>query len=147
MKILVDADACPVTEDIIDEARKRRMEVCLFSNFCHQHPDRDGVRVFTLDNAPEASDFALMNHAEPDDIAVTQDHGLACMLLGKKTRILSPRGRLYTPENIDRLMQVRHITRKRKRSGKKIRGKQPPFSENDRQKFMSNFIALLEDKP
>ncbi len=143
MQILVDADACPVIPEIISVAQERDIDVLLVANFCHEYAPTGGVKVITVDKTPDAADIALMNNSRPGDIVVTQDYGVACMVLGKNARAISPRGKIFTDQNITGLMEQRHISRKQRQRGNRTRGPKP-FSVKDHTRFSKNLKKLLE---
>ncbi len=116
MKILVDADACPVKEIIIKIAKEFKLEVYMFIDTSHILED-DYAKVTTVDKANDSADFALANKTNEGDIAITNDYGLASMLLAKKSIVINFNGIAYTSENIDRLLFERHISKKVRLSG------------------------------
>lgn len=108
MKILVDADACPVVDKIEYIAEKRSVPVILFADTAHMmSSDYSEVRI--VDKGADAVDFAIMSVCQPGDIIVTQDYGVAAMALGMKVRAIHHSGREYTNENIEQLLMDRHI--------------------------------------
>ena len=141
-RILVDADACPVIQEIITLASERDWEVCLVSNICHEYSPGEKVKVMTVDKSPQAADLALYNYSRPGDVVVTQDYGLACMVLPKGVGAISPRGKIFTEDNIEGLMNLRHIARKERKRGN-LKGGPPPFSEKDRKRFLRNLLKLI----
>ena len=141
-RILVDADSCPVVDDIASLAHNWGIRVFLISNICHDFSSLHDVSIIRVDNTPEAADFALVNHSQPGDIVVTQDIGVACMVLGKKAKPLSPRGHIYREQDIVSLMEMRHIMQKAKRRGQ-LRGGLKRFSDTDRKRFLKNLKLLV----
>ena len=83
MKILIDADGCPVTKIAIKIAQKFNIKVIIFCDTSHQF-NFDDVKVITVDKGSDSADFALVNAASEKDIVITQDYGLAAMALSKK---------------------------------------------------------------
>lgn len=144
--IFVDADACPVLKEIITVAGRCDLELCVVSNYCHQHDWGAGVKTITVDKSPEAVDIAIMNHARDGDIVVTQDYGLACMLMGKRVRSISPRGRLFHEGNIDVLMQKRHLARIERKRGHRTKGPRP-FTSEDRKSFTRTLEKMIKEIP
>ena len=142
-RILVDADSCPVVDDIVDLAHNHEIPVFLISNICHDYSSRENVSLIQVDNEPEAADLALMNYSRTGDIVVTQDMGVASMLLGKKAKVLSPRGLIYTEENIVPLLEMRHTMQKERRRGHWRGGGPKRFSESDRRRFLKSLRHLL----
>jgi uncharacterized protein YaiI (UPF0178 family) len=145
MKILVDADACPVIPEIIDSAREFALAVTLVSNYCHEMEKYEGVTSVVVDKEPDAVDLAVANLAQRGDIVVTQDYGLAALVLGKGARALSPRGRIFGDNNIETLLHKRHVSRKERRRGVRTRGPRAMTAE-DRRKFVRNLRALIQEK-
>lgn len=142
MRIIVDADACPVKTEIFSIAAARGVAVVLIASMAHQMPSMPGVEVVAVDPEPQAADIAITNLARADDIVVTSDHGLACMVLGRRARPLGFRGERYTDDNIDGIMAQRHISAKARRGGTRQRGPRA-FSDDDRARFRAALIALL----
>ena len=142
MKILVDADSCPVKDEVLAVAREFNIEAWLFASVNHLLSAGTGARVIQVDDYPEAVDLAVISHAEPGDVVVTGDYGLAALALGRGCRAVSPRGRVFQPQEADRLLANRHLTRCLKRGGHRIKGP-APFKPKDRQKFLASLSFLL----
>ncbi len=119
MKILVDADACPVKNEIVKTARKLQIEVIFFIDVNHQLKD-DYATVITVDQGMDSVDLKLINHMEPGDLVISQDYGVASLALGKGGHVLHPSGRELNGTNIDQLMFERHMSRKMRKQG--VRG-------------------------
>lgn len=117
MKILVDADACPVIKEIENIAKKHSLEVIIFADTAHiLESDYSEVRV--VDKGMDAVDFALMAICKQGDIVVTQDYGVAAMALGKGAKAIHHSGKEYTNENIERLLMERYIAKKERTKSK-----------------------------
>lgn len=122
MKILVDADACPVKEIILRKAKAHQMEVTMVCDVSHiLSYDLPFVTVKTVDKGADSADLVLANLAQKEDICVTADYGLAALLLGKGAVVLHPNGFAYTQETIDRMLFERHLSREQRRQ-KKMKG-------------------------
>lgn len=117
----MDADACPrKVLMILNELRRDiGFELVTIATLNHQIY---GDNHLTVDAASQATDLALLNRISPGDIVVTQDWGLAAMALGKKGRPISPKGFLYTDENIDFMLEERHLKAVLRRSGQRTKG-------------------------
>ena len=111
MNILVDADACPVNGIILKIAKKYSLPVTMFMDTSHA-TDKYDCTIITVDKGRDSADFAIANRIHRDDIAVTQDYGLACMLMAKGAVVLNQNGFIYTDDNIDSLLMRRHISGK-----------------------------------
>ena len=142
MKILVDADACPVKEIITDIAKEFEIEVIMFVDTSHILYD-DYSTVITVDKACDSVDFAIANRISKGDIAVTQDYGLASMLLAKQAYVIHQNGFQYTNENIDRMLFERHISKELRRHGKMKSGKIKSRSKENDEKFRNCLTQLI----
>jgi len=118
VKILVDADACPVKEIIVSCGREFEVPVIMFIDTSHFYDDGTSL-VVQVDTASDSVDIAMANRVERGDICVTQDYGLAALLLGKGARVINQNGFIYTNENIERLLFERHISREMRKAGKR----------------------------
>ena len=111
MKILVDADACPVKEIIEKTAKKYGIPVVMFIDTSHIFKS-DYSKTVTVDKGRDSADIALINNTEKGDIVISADFGVASMALGKKAYALGFNGFVYSAENIDRLMFERFLAKK-----------------------------------
>jgi len=91
---------------------------------------------------PQAADIAVANRARPGDVVVTQDWGLAALVLGRGCRAISPAGHTYRPETIDMLLEERHVKARVRRSGGRTRGPRPRTAE-DEARFEKAFSRAL----
>lgn len=116
MKILVDADACPVKNIIEKVAKEFNIEVIMFIDTSHiLHSDYS--KVITVSKGADAVDLALINQTSQGDVVVTGDYGVASMVIAKKAYPINQNGKVYTEDNIDLLMFERHISRKQRNAG------------------------------
>ncbi len=121
MRILVDADACPVRHIIIKVAKDHKLPVIMFIDTSHQLNDGYSEMV-TVDQQCDSVDIALINRTNFHDIVVTQDYGVAAMALGKGAQAINQNGVIYSHENMDRILLERHISQKIRRSGGRTPG-------------------------
>lgn len=121
MKVLIDADACPVVEIAVTLCRKQGVSCLLLCDTAHTCY-RDGAETLIFDKGADSVDFALVNRVCPGDIVITQDYGLASMCLGRKARILHQDGWEYTFDNISGLMEQRHAAKKHRLAGGRTKG-------------------------
>ena len=119
MRILIDADGCPVVDITISIARERNLECLILCDTSH-HFEKPGVRTLTFSKGADSVDFALVNLLTPGDIVITQDYGLAAMCLSRQARVLNQDGMEYTNDNIDALLLARHTARKIRNSGGRL---------------------------
>lgn len=142
MRILVDADACPVKEIIVRLAKKRNVPVTMLIDTSHQLNDGYS-KVITVDKQADSVDFALVGLLTREDIVVTQDFGLAAMVLGKGAQAVNQNGMVYTDANIDKLLMERHIGAKVRRGGGRSKGPAKRTKEDD-ERFEAVFSKMLD---
>lgn len=142
MKVLVDADACPVVDITVALCKQFQLECILLCDTAHiLH--RDGAQTLIFDKGADSVDFALVNRVSPGDIVVTQDYGLASMCLAKQARIFHQDGWEYTEYNIGGLMEQRHAAKKFRAAGGRTKGPAKRKPEQD-QAFYQALEALLQ---
>lgn len=143
MKVLIDADACPVTRIAEQLAQAHGIPCVLLCDTNHVLTS-DYSEVRTIGAGADAVDFALINLCRPGDVVVTQDYGVAALALGKRAYAMHQSGMAYTDENIDSLLMQRHLTKKARMSSHKhhLKGPAARTPEDDR-RFSECFDALL----
>jgi len=141
MKILIDADGCPVVDITVKLAKKHKVECLILCDTAHVF-EKDGAKTLIFDRGADSVDFALVNLAEKDDIVITQDYGLAAMCLAKEAKVINQNGMAYTAENIDSLLASRHVAKKTRSAGGRLKGPSKRKPEQDRD-FENKLSALL----
>lgn len=130
MKVLVDADACPVVDITVKLCRKYNIVCVLLCDTAHAL-HRDGIDTLVFDKGADSVDFALVNRVCPGDIVITQDYGLASMCLAKNAAVLHQDGWAYTQDNIDGLLFQRHEARVYRAAGGRTKGPAKRKSQQD----------------
>lgn len=130
MKIIVDADATPKNALEICRRAAREFSVPLVTVASFNHRIESDQHI-VVGNAPQEADTQVVNLSASGDIVVTQDWGLAAMVLGKGARALSPVGRIFREETIDFLLEEREIKARFRRGGGRTRGPKKRTSEDD----------------
>ena len=111
MRILVDADACPVIRIVEQAAKEKNIPVLLLCDTNHVlNSEYSEVKV--IGAGSDAVDLALVNQCQKGDIVVTQDYGVAAMILGKGAYGIHQSGKWYTDHNIDQMLMERHLAKK-----------------------------------
>jgi uncharacterized protein YaiI (UPF0178 family) len=135
-QILVDADACPVKEEAMRVAERHGLVVTFVSNG-GLRPSRDPmVRHVVVSKGADAADDWIVEHAQANDIAVTQDIPLAARLVEKDVHVLGPTGRAFTPESIGMAVAMRDLKQHLRETGED-RGFNRGFAPKDRSTFLS----------
>lgn len=143
MKIYVDADACPVVKIVEKVAAGNKIEVCLLCDTNHVlQSDYSDIKI--VGAGADAVDFALVNLCRSGDIVVTQDYGVAAMVLGKAAYAIHQSGRWYTNDNIDQLLMERHMAKvaRRAKSKNHLSGPRKRTIEDDKY-FEESFRKLI----
>ncbi len=121
MKLLIDADGCPVVDKAVSISREFGIECVILCDTAHRY-ERAGAKTVVVSKGADSVDFALVNMIGPGDIAVTQDYGLAAMCLARKAFPISQDGLEYTGENIDALLSARHTAGRIRSQGGRLKG-------------------------
>ncbi|MEH7453904.1 YaiI/YqxD family protein [Gottfriedia acidiceleris] len=121
MKILIDADGCPVVSETIKIAAEFKINVLLLCDTAHIM-QREGAETIVVSQGADAVDFALVNRVVNGDLVITQDYGLAAMALSKQAYVLNQNGFQYTNENIDSLLHTRYVSKKIRNAGGRVKG-------------------------
>ncbi len=143
MKILVDADGCPVKDIILNVAKQYNIELIMIKNICHDLYD-DYAEIITVDQGKDVVDITLINHTKDGDIVVTQDYGVAAMAIAKRAIAINQNGWCYTDDNIDELLMQRHLGQEMRRKHKKYTKIPKRTRENDLQ-FEQKFRELVSN--
>jgi|SRR5699024_345101 len=145
MKVIVDADACPVKDIIIEETKKRDVSLVLVSSLSH-YSGRElppHVEAVFVEAGADAADFRIVQLAKRGDIVVTQDYGLASLLLPKGCTVIHHKGFEYSDENINHLLETRYMGSMIRKGGGRTKGPKP-FSKEDQRAFTELFCRKLE---
>jgi uncharacterized protein YaiI (UPF0178 family) len=140
MRILVDADACPVKKEILELAKEYQLESHMYFDNAHEYSDGYS-HVYILDKGNDSVDYALINDCKTGDIVVTQDYGVATMALSKKAFPMNQNGLIYNDDNIMGLLQNRAMNQKL-RKHKKMKGPKKRTKQNDID-FYNNLKKLI----
>ena len=117
MKVFIDADGCPVRKQAVKIALQHKIPVILVCDTSHIISEPD-CKTITVDKQSDSADYAIINRLAENDVCITQDYGLASMVIAKKGFAVHQNGFLYTNDNIDRMLFERHISQKMRRAGK-----------------------------
>ena len=130
MRILIDADGCPVVDIAVRLAKKHNIECLILCDTSHVF-EKDGASTLTFSKGADSVDFALVNLLRMGDIVITQDYGLAAMCLARSAIVISQDGMEYTSDNIDALLLARHTAKKIRNSGGRLKGPSKRTSAQD----------------
>lgn len=144
MKIFVDADGCPVVDIAIDIAKEYGLEIVVVKNYAHEISD-SYAKVVSVDISPNSADFHIINNIEKNDIVITQDYGLAALCLSKEAFPINQNGLIFSENNIDGMLNRRHIHGKLRRQNKYY-GKAKKRNPKADKSFEKNLKKLIENR-
>jgi uncharacterized protein YaiI (UPF0178 family) len=141
MKILIDADGSPVRELTIQIAKTYQLEVIVVCNYHHQITS-EYAKVVTVDSGRDMADYEIVQRIEKGDLVVTQDYGLASLVIMKNGFALHQNGWFYTKHNIDMLLLQRQISQKVRKSKKRV-SHIPKRKESDNVEFEKTLVDFI----
>src|SRR6266566_9861256 len=133
--IYIDADACPVKDEIYRVARRSAMRVAVVANAPLRVPAGDRIELVVRPGFGAADDW-IAEQAGPGDVVVTADIPLAARCLAKGAHVLGPKGRPFTDNDIGAALAMRELT-DALRQGGEVAGGPAPMTPRDRSRFLS----------
>jgi len=121
MRILIDADGCPVVDIAVRIAKGNNVRCIILCDTSHYF-ERDGAQTITVSKGTDSVDFALVNMVQVKDIVITQDYGLAAMCLARGAIPINQNGMIYNDDNIGGLLEQRAMAAKIRQSGGRLKG-------------------------
>jgi uncharacterized protein YaiI (UPF0178 family) len=136
VQIWVDADACPaeIKDLIFRMSQRRSIAACLVANSYMYTPPSSQVILVCVPKEPDAADHYIVQHLTPNDIVITADIPLAAASVDKQAHAISPRGEVFTADNVNERLAVRNLMQDLRSSGL-VQGGPAPLKPQDRQKF------------
>ncbi len=142
MRILIDADGCPVVDIAVRISKQNNIECIIICDTSHVF-EKSGAKTITVTKGDDSVDFVLVNMLEKGDIVITQDYGLAAMCLARGAIAVSQNGMIYNNDNIDGLLMQRHMAKKIRMGGGRLKGSPKRTVEQDK-KFELVLKKLIE---
>lgn len=133
--ILVDADACPVKEEIYRVAKRYGLAVKLIAGQFMRIPEDPAISLEVVAAGIDAADDRIVELVQTDDIVITGDIPLAARCLAKGAHVIGHGGKPFTPDNIGALLATRDLL-SRLREGGEMLGGPPPFEKRHRSSFL-----------
>lgn len=141
MKIYIDADGSPIVNIAVKIAKEYRMKIVIVKNYAHIIND-DYAEIVSVDISQDSADLYIVNHLKKGDVVITQDYGLASLCLAKEAYVINQNGMIYTVDNIDNMLNRRHIHSQIRRQGKHHSKVKKRKAESDLT-FEDNFRKLI----
>jgi uncharacterized protein YaiI (UPF0178 family) len=144
-EIFVDADACPVREEVFRVAGRLGVNVIVVSNGSRpiRPPGLPFVRMVTVGEGPDVADDYIAERIAAGDVCVTSDIPLASRCLAQGARALASNGKIWSSDNIGSALAGRAVSSHMREMGM-MTGGPPPLSRTDRSKFLSALDTMLQ---
>ena len=143
INIFVDADGCPVKQEIYRVAKRYGLKVTLVSNSRMRTPQEDWIEAVVVEGQFNAADDWIVDHVSEDDIVITGDIPLASRCLAKGARVLAPAGRVFSEEGIGDALATRELLSHLRDLGN-ITGGPAPFDKRDRSRFLQRLDETIQ---
>jgi len=141
--IFVDADACPVKDEVYLVATRYGIPAVLVANAPLYVPEGMGIELVVVGRDPDAADDWIARHAQPGDIVITADVPLAARCLAAGARVLGSSGREFDADSIGGALAMRDLLAQRREAGEITRGP-APISAKDRSRFLSALDRIVQ---
>lgn len=146
MRFVIDGDGSPVKEEIIQLGQEFAIPVLIVTSVDHyttkEYPNF--VEFIYVDKGADRADYQIVKEIEAGDILITQDYGLASLVLPKKARVFHHSGKEYLLETIDYLLNQRYLGAQMRKAGKRTKGPKA-FTNEDRTHFYEIIHRVVEE--
>ena len=143
LNIFVDADACPVKQEVYRVASRYRLDVTLVTNSWMRVPKERWIALEIVDEGIDAADDWIVDHLQPHDIVVTADIPLASRCLKGGASVIGPTGKPFTENNIGDSIANRNLLSELRDAGE-ITGGPPPLKKSDRSRFLHQLDEIIQ---
>jgi len=143
LNIFVDADGCPVKQEVYRVAKRYGIKVTLVSNSRMRSPQEDWLEIVVVDGQFNAADDWIVEHVSENDIVITGDIPLASRCLEKGAQVLAPTGRVFTRDSIGEALASRELLSHLRDLGT-ITGGPAPFEKRDRSRFLQRLDETIQ---
>lgn len=145
MRFVIDGDGSPVKNEVIELGERFHIPVVIVTSIDHYtnkiYPDF--IEFIYVDKGSDSADYRIVKEVQEGDVIITQDYGLASLLLTKPVRVFHHSTQEYTLQSIDTLLNQRYIGSQLRKAGKKTKGPKA-FTQRDKDKFVNKMIELIE---
>jgi uncharacterized protein len=143
LHIFIDADACPVKQEVYKVAERYSLDVTLVANAFMRIPDDSRITLKVTGKGFDAADDWIAEHVQPDDIAVTADIPLASRCMAVGARAIRPTGKPFTEDNMGDTLAIRNLLSELRSSGE-VTGGPPPMEKLDRSLFLQQLDVVIQ---
>ncbi|MBC8372216.1 MAG: YaiI/YqxD family protein [Planctomycetes bacterium] len=143
LDIFIDADACPVKQEVYRVARRCKLNVTLVANTWMRIPPDPTISLRVVSDGFDAADDWIVEHVQPGDIVVTADIPLADRCIKKSASAIRPSGKPFTEESIGEVLAQRDLMAELREAGM-ISGGPAPMQQRDRSYFLQQLDVLIQ---
>lgn len=143
LDIYIDADGCPVKEEVYRVAKRHGLKVTLVANSRMRAPVGDWVQLVVVGGRFDAADDWIVEHVGQDDIVISGDIPLASRCLKKGAQVIGTTGRPFTEENIGEALATRELLSRLRDLGT-MTGGPSPFDPRDRSRFLHRLDETIQ---
>ncbi len=145
MEIYVDADACPVKDEIMKVANRHDIKVHMVSNQWMRLDQNPLINRVIVNEGLDEADNWIADNIKADDIAITADIPLASRCLEKQAQVLGPTGKPFTQDSIGMALAMRDLNTHLRETGE-ISGHNKSFAKQDRSRFLMVLEEMVQKK-
>jgi uncharacterized protein YaiI (UPF0178 family) len=142
MHIFIDGDSCPVIDLTVNIAKLKNIEVTIVKSINHNITN-DYANIITVDPDKESADFYIVNNANCGDIVISQDYGLAAMVIPKDISVITPRGLIVSDNNIDTLLHQRFMASQMRKQKHSFGSKNKKRTTSDDNRYINALKTVL----
>lgn len=143
LHIFIDADACPVKQEVYRVAERYNLEVTLVANSRMRIPDEPWIVLEVVEDGLDVADDWIVENVGSDDIVVTADIPLASRCIKKGARVIGTTGKPFTEANIGSVLATRDLLTDLRGAGE-ITGGPPPLKKRDRSLFLQKLDETIQ---
>jgi uncharacterized protein YaiI (UPF0178 family) len=143
LHIFVDADACPVKQEVYRVASRYRLDVTLVANAWMRVPNDPSITLQLVEDGLDAADDWIVEHVQAHDIVITADIPLASRCLQQGARAIGSTGKPFTEDNIGEAVATRDLLSELRDAGE-ITGGPPPLKQRDRSRFLQQLDNVIQ---
>ncbi len=143
LHVFIDADACPVKQEVYRVAGRYRLDVTLVSNSWMRIPNERWITLEVVEDGFDVADDWIVENVQPDDIVITADIPLASRCLKKGAHAIGTTGKPFTEASIGHVVATRDLLSELRETGA-VTGGPPPLQKRDRSRFLQQLDEVIQ---
>jgi len=143
LHIYIDADACPVKQEVFRVAKRYGLDVTMVANSRMRVPEERWLKLEVVGEGFDAADDWIVEKVEPDDIVITADIPLASRCIKEGASVIGSTGKPFTENNIGSALATRDLLSELRGAGE-ITGGPPPLQKRDRSRFLQQLDEVIQ---